>query len=201
MIDDYLDKKTLDRSDDFKQFRRKFDDDGSVFIYVNTPVMFNNMKKKVDAATRASMDKNKDYITCFRHIGFQLVPEGGKFMTLMAEQFQITNSELVQLPEEQIEIDSTGVDLMELPYIYVKDLNSKSYTEYYSDSTTVHFEVELKNGFKDGSFTEYYENGKEKMTGKFKQDKRDGNWRRYDEDGELVMRRTYEDGEVKRQRE
>jgi hypothetical protein len=214
MIDDYLDKRTLDKSDEFRKFRRRFDDDGSVFIYVNTPVMFNNLRRMVDSETRSSMDKNKDYIVCFRHIGFQLVPEGGKFMTLMAEQFfiedrenveqknaeQQTTGEIDKMDTVAVEDVDTDADPMELPYIYAKDVNAKSYTEYYSDSTTVHFKVELKNGFKDGSFTEYYENGKEKMTGKFRRDKRDGNWRLYNEDGDLIMRRTYDNGEVKRER-
>lgn len=207
MIDDYLDRKTLDRSEEFRAFRRRFNDDGAVFIYVNTPVMFNNMKRLVDAETKISMDKNKDYITCFRHIGFQLVPEGGKFMTLMAEEFRISNVEQQNVEVPGADIDTvaledvdTDKDPMELPYIYVKDVNAKSYTEYYPDSTTVHFKVELKNGFKDGSFTEYYENGKEKMTGKFRRDKRDGHWRLYNEEGDLVIRRTYDNGEVKQER-
>ena len=212
MIDDYLDKKTLDRSEEFRKFRKQFDDDGSVFIYVSTPVLFNNMKRMVDTETKASMDWNKLYITCFRHIGFQMVPEGGKFMTLMAEQFQISSLELAKIKPVVADTAEVAVgtvvveeiepekDPMELPYIYVTNLNSKSFTDYYEDST-VHFKVELRNGFKDGSFTEYYPNGKEKMAGKFKGDKRDGRWRLYNEDGDLVMRRTYDNGEVKRERE
>lgn len=191
MIDDYLDKKTLDRSDEFRTFRRRFDDNSSVFIYVNSPVMFNNARRTVDAETRTSMDKNKDYIVCFRHIGFQLVPNGNRFTTLMAEQFQIPDIE-----QKNVDVADSASDPMKLPYIYVKDINAKSYTEYYPDSVTVHFEVDLKNGFKDGSFTEYFENGKEKMTGKFRRDKRDGNWKLYNEDGDLVMKRKYDNGEV-----
>jgi len=205
MIDDFLDKKTLNDWREFGSFHDSFDDRGSVFIYVNTPVMFNNMKKIVDTETRQSMDKNKDYITCFRHIGFQMVPGRGKFTTTFRERFVMPAAAVDEIDEIQepssdsVTVD--GKDPMELPYIYVSDVNSKSYTEYYGDSTTVHFKVELKNGFKDGSFTEYYENGKEKMTGKFNLDKRDGNWRLYDEDGDLVMRRTYDNGEVKRQKD
>lgn len=213
MVDDYLDKNTLDRSDDFRKFRRQFDDDGAAFIYVNTPVMFNNARRIVDAETRSSMDRNKDYITCFRHIGFQLVPQGGKFMTLMAEQFYVENIEQQNIEQENVEVAveefdtvatedlDTDKDPMELPYIYVKNVNARSYTELYEDSTTVHFKVELRNGFKDGSFTEYYENGKEKMTGKFRGDKRDGHWRLYNEEGDLVMRRVYDNGDVKRQKD
>lgn len=213
MVDDYLDKNTLNRSDDFRKFRKQFDDDGAAFIYVNTPVMFNNARRIVDAETRSSMDRNKDYITCFRHIGFQLVPQGGKFMTLMAEQFYVENIEQQNIEQENVEVAveefdtvatedlDTDKDPMELPYIYVKNVNARSYTELYEDSTTVHFKVELRNGFKDGSFTEYYENGKEKMTGKFRGDKRDGHWRLYNEEGDLVMRRVYDNGDVKRQKD
>ena len=53
---------------------------------------------------------------------------------------------------------------------------------------------------KDGSFTEYHENGEQKMTGKFRGDKRDGHWRLYNEEGDLVMRRVYDNGAVKRER-
>lgn len=194
MIDDYLDKKTLDRTDEFRTFRKRFEDYGSVYVYVNTPVMFNTVKKMVDAQTRSDMDRNKNYITCFRHIGFQMVPEGGKFKTLMAEQFVVNADSVASVGIA--EVDSTAVDLMQLPYIYIKDLNAKSYTDYYEDST-VHYTVEIKNGFKDGSFVEYHPNGKEKMTGKFNRDKRDGHWRLYDENGDLVMRRTYDNGEIK----
>lgn len=211
MIDDFLDRKTLDRSDEFKEFRRRFEEESAVFVYVSTPVLFNTMKSIADAQTRASMTKNEEYITCFRHIGFQLVPQGGKFTTLMAEQFvydepvemaSVEESDLeAPLEEDTVAAEDidTDRDPMDLPYIYVKDLNAKSFTDFYEDSA-VHFKVEIKNGFKDGSFTEYHQNGSEKMTGKFRRDKRDGHWRLYNEDGDLVMHRVYENGEVKRER-
>lgn len=46
----------------------------------------------------------------------------------------------------------------------------------------------------------YYESGMLKMKGHFKNDKRDGLWRLYDEEGELILRRNYEDGKLKRER-
>jgi hypothetical protein len=224
MIDDFLDRKTLDRSEDFKKFRRRFEDESAVFLYVNTPVVFNTMKSMADAETKLAMSKNEIYITCFRHIGFQLVPDNGKFVTLMAEQFVYEEPIDIPIGDEQYNTDvnldtvtadetreaaiqddvapediDTDKDPMELPYIYVKDLNAKSFTDYYEDNA-VHFKVEIKNGFKDGSFTEYYQNGKEKMTGKFRRDKRDGHWRLYNEDGDLLMRRVYDNGDVKRER-
>jgi len=216
MIDDYLDKKTLIKSPEFRTFHKEFDDESAAFVYLNTPILFNTLKKMTDQPTRVSMDENKEYIICFRHIGFQLIPDKTGFKTLFAEQFVETPNSALPI-EQSIFVDSqpdtTGEesdtivtedtredsDPMELPYIYVKNLNAKSFIDYFADST-VHFEVKLKNGFKDGDFTEYYENGEVKMSGNFKRDKRDGTWRLYDENGKLKMRRNYDDGEVKKEK-
>jgi hypothetical protein len=219
LIDDYLDKNTLIRSEEFRQFKKSFDDESSVFIYLNTPVLFNTMKKLADAPTKASMETNKEYIVCFRQMGFQLIPEPGKFKTLLAEQFvapepaiesaeaeaetEVQSDSTVVEPSieeaEEIDLEAKETDPMELPYIYALNVNAKSHTEYYADST-VHVKVELKNGFKDGSFTEYYESGKVKMTGEFEKDKRDGIWKLYDETGKLLLKRKYEDGVVSKER-
>jgi hypothetical protein len=110
-----------------------------------------------------------------------------------------------ELPKVEARVEATETvetpakDPMELPYIYVQDLKKSSFTGYFPDST-VHFEVDLKNGFKDGVFTEYYEGGAVKMKGRFRNDKRDGTWRLYNEEGDLILRRTYEDNEVKREK-
>jgi hypothetical protein len=215
IIDDYLDKNTLIQSGGYRDFKREFEDEGSVFVYVNTPVLFGSLKKLADNTTQVSMEKNKEYIISFQQLGFQLVPDEGGFKTIIAEKYaapvrQVALAETpplsTELPEsaespgpapaEQTPID---VDPMALPYIYVRDLNKPSFTTYFPDST-VHFEVDLKNGFKDGAFTEYYESGKVKMKGHFKDDKRDGGWRLYNEEGDLVLRRAYENGELTKER-
>jgi hypothetical protein len=211
IIDDHLNKNTLIKSEEFRAFRKEFDDEGSVFVYINTPVLFNTMKKLADAATRASMESNKPYIVCFRQIGFQLVPESGSFKTVLAERFaepepaavkstvagekqEGDSLEVDDRPVSDEESDPTpkGSDRMALPYIYVQNLNATSHTSYFPDST-INFNVELRNGFKDGSFTEYYPNGKVKMTGRFKNDKREGTWHLYDQNGKLIMKRNYKE--------
>src|SRR6185295_2202113 len=73
MIDDYLEKRTLARAEDFRSFRNEFESESAAFIYFNTPVLFNTMKTLADGSTRASMERNKDFIVCFRQAGFQLV--------------------------------------------------------------------------------------------------------------------------------
>jgi hypothetical protein len=221
MIDDYTEKRTLARSEDFRSFRNEFANESAAFIYVNTPILFNSMKSLADASTRTSMEKNKDYIVCFRHAGFQIVPGNGGFKTLFIEKFvgpeskplDGAQSETIQGKLEQDtaaadELESDKVveenkakpaDPMELPYIYVKNVNAKFYEELFEDSTT-YFKVGLKGGFKDGSFKEYHPNGKVKMTGQFKKDKRDGTWKLYDENGKQIMKRNYDEGQVTKEK-
>ena len=221
IIDDYLDKKTLIKSPEFRTFRKEFDDEGSVFVYLNTPVLFNTMKKLADNPTQVSMEGNKQFIVCFRHVGFQLVPETSRFRTLFAEHFVQPDplpdpivKKADEDPKDAVETDSVEVeenipvteetnpekaDAMELPYIYAQNLNMPNFTVFFPDST-VNFKVELKNGFKDGLFTEYYPNGEVKMKGHFKRDKREGVWRRFDENGKLILKRNYHEDEVKKEK-
>ncbi|GHN02999.1 hypothetical protein WSM22_44880 [Cytophagales bacterium WSM2-2] len=228
MIDDYEEKRTLSHSEEFRSFRSEFENESAAFIYINTPVLFNSMKSLADVNTRTSMEKNKDFIVCFRHIGFQLVPDKSGFKTLFAEKFvEPVTVQIVSKPDDTVEgsltQDSAAVepkakeivdepvgtepaeaapvkaDPMALPYIYVKNVNAKFYEEFYKDSST-HFKVNLKGGFKDGSFKEYHPNGKVKMTGQFKRDKRDGTWRLYDKKGKQIMKRTYANGQVKKEK-
>jgi len=177
IIDDYLDKKTLAHSDDFRSFRKEFEDESSAFIYLNTPVLFNALKKLADSPTRVSMDRNKPFIVCFRQMGFQLIPESGRFKTFIAERFDapvIPATVLAQVPThiDNPEEDSLDVELvapsevdeadskdpMALPYIYAQNLSAKEYSGYYPDSTIM-YTVELKNGFKNGDFIQFYQNG------------------------------------------
>ena len=208
------------KSEEFRAFRKQFEDEGSVFVYLNTPVLFNTVEKLVDVATRTAMDRNKPYIVCFRQIGFQLVPASGRFKTVLAERFEEPEPPAIAmaaLPEVKEKADSSQVvnsplaveqpdpvttedaDPMALPYIYVLNVNASSYTSYFRDST-VNFVVDLKNGFKDGSFMEYYPSGKQKMTGRFKNDKRQGTWHLYDETGKMIMKRSYKGGVVTKEK-
>ncbi|HWA33061.1 MAG TPA: DUF3352 domain-containing protein, partial [Cyclobacteriaceae bacterium] len=218
IIDDYLDKKTLAYSDDFRSFRKEFEDEGSAFIYLNTTIAFNSLKKLADNPTRKSMEKNKPFIVCFKQLGFQLMPESGRFKTLIAERFDapvIPATVLAQVPthidnpeEDSLDVEviapsevdeKDSSDPMALPYIYVQNLNAKEYSGYYPDSTVM-YTVELKNGFKNGDFTQFHKNGEVKLKGAFKNDMREGVWKLYDETGKLIMKRRYDDDAVTREK-
>jgi hypothetical protein len=221
MIDDYLNHNTLSRQDDFRAFRDRFDAEGSVFFYANTPILFNALKTLADPKTRSSMVANKEYIVCFEKIGFQLIPEDGHFRARFAEAFvhpddvpvvpPVADTAPANEPDsviDQLRLDSAEFqaaitpkkDPMALPPIFIKDVNAKSFTGYFDDGT-VQFIVEARNGFKDGDYIEYYPDGKIKMKGNFKDEQRDGTWRLYDEKGKQILRRTYKRDEVIREKQ
>ena len=52
-----------------------------------------------------------------------------------------------------------------------------------------------KNGSREGSSAEYYENGKVKTSGVFKNDKKDGEWKKFTEEGKPAGMDMYVDGE------
>ncbi|HNP78485.1 MAG TPA: DUF3352 domain-containing protein [Cyclobacteriaceae bacterium] len=213
MIDDYLDHNTLRRQDDFMTFRNRFDSENAVFFYANTPILFNALKSLADQKTRASVVTNKEYIVCFEKIGFQLIPEDGHFRAKFAEAFVDPADVPLAKPAvetvtrdtvmDELRLDSAEfqaaitpkVDPMALPPIFVKDVNAKSFTGYFDDGS-VQLIVEVRNGFKNGDYVEYYPGGKIKMKGNFKDEQRDGTWRLYDENGKQILRRTYRRDEV-----
>lgn len=87
IIDDYEAKKTLANLEEFETFKGEFTDKSNVFIYVQTPVLHENLKGFVSPETWRDIDKNKPYIVCFSHIGFQLSKDGDMFSTRMASWY------------------------------------------------------------------------------------------------------------------
>jgi antitoxin component YwqK of YwqJK toxin-antitoxin module len=49
---------------------------------------------------------------------------------------------------------------------------------------------------KHGPYFYYYENGKIKIHGNYKNDKKDGDWKFYDEQGKLIKTEKYLNGEL-----
>ncbi|MCU0429397.1 MAG: DUF3352 domain-containing protein [Cytophagaceae bacterium] len=185
IIDDYLAKRTLARSESYRNFRSGFANQGAVFAYLNTPSLFSSLKNIATRDTRLSMDSNKAYIQCFRHVGFQLIPSQQKLDVMLSEQFELAKKEVPSLADT-LQVSDSLEALFKLPYIYVKDPNAREYKEYYEDSSSIKLVVELKYGFKDGHFTEYYPSGEVKLKGKFKKDRRSGTWKAFSEQGELL---------------
>lgn len=201
IIDDALEGETLATSREFRDFDGRFDSESTVFVYSNVPMFFDNLYAMADAPTQQKMQKNKDFIICFPQFGLQLTPEDDLFEsrlvinyqdveevkrnTQFGDKVQNTNSKIQS--SDPIEITEAVFDLKP---IYPTDLNAKSFAKKHSNGTT-RFEVDLKDGLKHGRYTEYYPDGTEKMTGRFRKDEQVGTWRYYDEQGKLVVKKRF----------
>ena len=62
---------------------------------------------------------------------------------------------------------------------------------YFKDGVTLKETGNLKNGFKDGKWEEFYENGKLKTTGNYTNDERNGEWKIYFDNGQLAAVGNY----------
>src|SRR5690606_4970857 len=145
--------------------------------------------------------KNKDFIICFPQFGLQLTPEDDLFESKLVINYQDVQEvkkntqfeDKVQIPNSKtqssdpIEITDAVFDLKP---IYPTDLNAKAFSIKYPNGA-IKFEVELKDGLKHGRYMEYYPDGTEKMTGRYRKDGQVGTWRYYDEQGKLVVKKRF----------
>jgi len=81
-------------------------------------------------------------------------------------------------------------------YIYYKDDNLYKIEHFYANSNNLMFEGDISNGI--GQMVTYTKAGKKESEGKADQVKniKLGDWKYYDENGNLTKTKTYKDGEV-----
>ncbi|MEO2053279.1 MAG: DUF3352 domain-containing protein [Allomuricauda sp.] len=201
IIDHFMEGTVLAASEAFREFDEKFDSESTVFVYSNIPVLYDNLYGLADATTKQKMRKNKDFIICFPQVGLQLTPEDDLFESRLVINYQDVEevkrkNEFTaekQHPNTQSKITSSEEitdAIFNLKPIYPNDLNAKSFSKLYANGATK-FEVDLKDGLKHGRYTEYYPNGNERITGRFRNDMQVGTWRYFDEEGKLVHKKRF----------
>ncbi|SEB40161.1 Protein of unknown function [Tenacibaculum sp. MAR_2009_124] len=190
---------TLASNQNYLDFNDQFDEKSSVFAYVNTPYIYDELLTLTDSKTRNSIRKNKDYIVSFSQVGLQLISKGDFFENYLVasyenpvniQQQQIEDKklryELIQKISKEVDTVLTEETVFKLPEIYPNDLSTSEFIKKYENGQ-VHIEVELKNGLKHGDFKEYYRNGNVKISGKFKKDVQIGTWKAYDKESEDLL--------------
>ena len=216
VINDYHLENTLSESEDFKSFSNNFDTGYNLFAYVNTPVLHGNLRSLVNDETRLNLERNKNFITCFSQIGFQLVSSGDMFESKLSIQYQDPEElekkiQFAGNPEQlilssfgklaDINTDNTLSDqmllnmveeeeLIKVEDISPEDLDDKTFKEYYENGE-LKIEVPMKDGLKHGTYREYHTNGNIKLKGKYRRDKQTGIWKAYDRDGNTIERKRF----------
>jgi len=209
IIDDYLGKETLSKSEDYQDFNNNFETKSSVFAYVNTPVLYKNIYSLADNSTKKQLIKNKDFIICFPQIGFQLTPYINMFESKFIISYQ--DPKIVKSKEQfkdkvigpRQEENNTNVtqnssniltikkeNLFKVKPINPSDLDSDQYIIKYKNGKT-HIKVPIKNGLPDGRYKEYHKNGELKLKGKFKKGKQVKTWKAYDSNGNFLEKKQF----------
>ncbi|NKI30858.1 DUF3352 domain-containing protein [Croceivirga thetidis] len=191
--------QTLNYSEEFTEFDRKFEDESSLYVFANVPLLYDTFLSSADAQTKILLRKNKDFLICFPNAGFQLTPAEDLFETRLVLDYldvedvrendfyvkkvsRKSHQPVSRLPKEI----TTAV--FNLPPINPVDLSANFFIKKYN-SGSVKYEVHLKDGKKHGRYQEFYPNGAKKMTGRFKNDEQIGTWRYYNKEGELLIKK------------
>ncbi len=190
---------TLASNQNYLDFNDQFDEKSSVFAYINTPYIYDELLSLTDSKTRNSIRKNKDYIVSFSQLGLQLISQGDFFENYLVVGYEDPmnvqkqriddkklRAELLQKVAKEVDTVLTEKTVFKLPEIYPNDLSASEFIKKYEDGQ-IHIEVELKNGLKHGDFTEYYRNGNVKISGKFKKGTQVGTWKAYDKETEDLL--------------
>ena len=204
IIDDYLAKETLNTSEDFQHFNSYFDKKSSIFTYINTPVLYENMHAFADKKTKQQIETNRDFIICFPQLGFQLSPSKDLFESRLVVDYQ--DAELVKKKAQFKDAISFGpgignkkystknilevADIFKIKNVHPDDLNADEFIKNFKNGKQF-IKVELKNGLKHGRYYEYYPNGQVKISGRYRKDKQVGLWKAFDENGEEIKRKRF----------
>jgi antitoxin component YwqK of YwqJK toxin-antitoxin module len=204
VIDNYIDGKVLQQSAYYKSFKKNFEDQSNVFVYVNTPRYYESFASNFAGQTKADLMKNRTYFTGFTQIGLQLFPQNEMFKNILAVKFVEPNimeqqPEFQLISEDEDEFDDgeeiiAGVSndtIITIPEINPDDFNAKEFKYNYTTGE-LRYEVELKDGKKHGLYKEYYRNGELKLKGKFKDDYPKGTWKKYDTIGNLIVKKKWD---------
>jgi len=208
IVNSYIDGETLSNFDDFKTFNDNFDSRSTVFGFVNTPSLYNNIYDFVDSNKKRNLKTNKDYFICFPQFGLQLTPDKSSFdskLVINYESPETVKSKYV-FTDDILNGDNHSQNLINtdavidkeidtktvfnIPEIFPSDLTAKQYTQKYSNGN-IKFSVELKDGIKHGKYRAYYKNGLLKISGKYRKDKQQGLWKAYDLNEDLVHKKRF----------
>jgi hypothetical protein len=197
IIDDFKAGRTLGKKEEFNTFMENFESSSNVFIYGHLPVLYPALKGFLSAETWASAERNKDYIICFPHIGFQMLEKDKMFRVKFISSYQDMEEVRQKLAETNMasvtDTMAAGRPEEDNDEMYLEDLDAKKFTDNYPDGT-LHMEVYIKNGLRTGTYKEYYPGGKLKIKGHYENDMKERIFKYYDEEGKLTEKKEFDKG-------
>ena len=192
-IDDYVNGQTLDKEADFQAFSSTFSKTRSVFAYLNMPRYFSDLRGLLSPAKWQSAKNNRAYILCFPQIGFHFKAEAGGFRTRFSADFRKPGEQDLVVPELQ-PLDADSIEaldsLSDVDQFMIEHINGNVMREYY-DNGQLKFIAEVKDNIFHGKYIEYWEDGKVKVKGKYRDGQKNGRWRFFNVEGILERRERF----------
>lgn len=196
MIKSHVEETTLDYSQSFTKFNKRFNDQAPIFAYVNTPVLYETLLSYADYEMKQSLQKNKNYLTSFPQIGVELNTKEAGFESQMKALYlhfkdleEIQDFETYHF-EDIYDWPQNEENAFFVGDIHPSDMEAKQYELFYSNGA-MRIKVELKNGELNGDYVSYYPNGKKKIEGKFRKGKQQGLWRYYSSENKILERKRF----------
>ncbi len=203
IIDDWSNEKTLANLEDFQTLSKEFDSNSNVFIYMQTGVLQDNLKEFVDNATWREIEQNRQYTTCFSHIGFQLVGDGGAMMaTNMAAIYQDPNQvekEMREMAFEQRKAQNTTLDgevVMKSSTgedSVITDMSTEDLVEAVEEEEMMAIDEISPDDLDAKQYEEKHENGQVKFVVSLKDGLKHGSYIEYHPNGEIKYKGRFKD--------
>ncbi|MCB9246632.1 MAG: DUF3352 domain-containing protein [Flavobacteriales bacterium] len=157
----------------------------------------NLLSKHLDQESRNGLNRSAKYIDAFSSFVLDLRADGDVLGTrLRLVQSSERDSAQVQLAEikglfETFMVDVSAGNIQDSSLFRVQYIEDNMFKKFYPASEQLEIEAEMKDGKKNGTYTEYYPNGTLRVSGKYRRDQKTGLWKYYDESGELSKRKRY----------
>ncbi len=220
LIDDYEMGLTLAKSPSFQTFFKEFNASNSnFFAYINMPVALKTLKRSMSPETWQTMQRNSNYVISQPHWGFQLSRDETNFydtrlVTVYENPEKVRNDyKLAQENRKKLLDQLNSKNILEKVFGTEEKIDLFEQLQTIPDSELIEldkdnaerrlvvqnqedtrYEYEVKGTVKDGVYREF-KAGKLIIEGYYKNNKRDGKWRFYDNNGKIKERKRYKDGQ------
>jgi antitoxin component YwqK of YwqJK toxin-antitoxin module len=182
-LDDYTDDHTLAQEPGYQSFDEAFEDAGNLYTYVNMARMHPLLKEYLGPESWDGAQKNKQYLTTFRHLGMHLAGMENAFQSQIRLRYDTSKVENLRLYATAAQDTTTSLD----PEADVED---GMLIQRYNDGSPK-VKGRYKDGKLQGDYREYYPDEDIRVQGQYQQGKKTGYWYYYRRNGNLKKKGRY----------
>jgi len=189
LIEDYENERTLGTNKAHTNFREQASDKSSLRIYISPENTYPLLGKFAKSQTSSTLKRNEKYFTGLESFGFQFNAEGAMLETFAYLKMKAVLSEDdSQIPEQELAVkyDLYAVTTAAVDSIFVLQMiEDDIYKKYYPNGKDIEIRAETKDEIMHGKYEEFYPDGTIRARGKYRNGKKSGSWKYYDENGDL----------------